>query len=322
MKRNHLLIALATFIFAANHPSKSIAQHPAEKYGWGFRNFVDSSFSWDIFSNSFFGIPADPNLSWTTATFDKLFYDLAFETKLPDPDDNGRGAGNCFGLSLLSLMMNKYGGYYGYCAPPIHYTGDISACGGEDDPCGGPTDPQLRRVINIMHGRQLSLAAIEAYLDQFRQNNSLDASYGVALAQQTIAQEGPCLVGITKEGNPADGSGGHTMIAYEVTTLGPGHFRIWVVDPNRIWINPNPDDRGWYTLGQNYIECKGKKWNFRMKNKASDWPTDGDDDNPGQDPGKGHLVILSPTAIGLPGRVPSSLGLSVLALLEKLIIMN
>jgi hypothetical protein len=314
--RKLMLIALATFVFADS--PNSLAQHPAETYGWGFRNFVDSRFSWDIFRNSFFGVPADPDLSWATATFDRLFYELAFETKLPDPAGNGTGAGNCFGLSLLSLMMNKYGGYYGYCAPPIFYRGDTTACGGGS--CGGPVDPQLRRVINIMHGRQLSLAAIESYFDQARNGHSQNAANGVALAQQTIAKEGPCLVSITKAGNPADGSGGHTMIAYAVTNLGPGHFRIWVVDPNRIWINPRPTDRGWYASGQNFIDCNGGTWRFRMAGKASDWPTNGDDTMPGQPLGSGHLVILSPSALGLPGRVPSSLGLAVGELLNKLLL--
>lgn len=313
MIRKLMLIMLVAVVLALNFPSNSIAQHPAETYGWGFRNFVDSAFSWDIFRNSFFGVPADPDLSWATATFDRLFYEQVFETKLPDPAGNGTGAGNCFGLSLLSLMMNKYGGYYGYCAPPIFYRGDTTKCGGMTNPCDGPTDPQLRRVINIMHGRQLSLAAIESYFDQARNGHSQIASNGVTLAQQTLAKEGPCLVSITKEENPTDGSGGHTMLAYAVTNLGPaGHFRIWVVDPNRIWVNPRPTDRGWYTSNQNYIDCNGPTWRFRMgEDAASDWPTS---------PGHGHLVILSPSALGLPGRVPSSLGLAVGELLNKLLL--
>lgn len=43
-----------------------IAQNPdpgaAAKYGFGFRNFVDSSYSWDIYCHSFFGVPLDPDL--------------------------------------------------------------------------------------------------------------------------------------------------------------------------------------------------------------------------------------------------------------------
>jgi hypothetical protein len=288
--------------------STLLAQNPdpdaAQKYGWGFDNFTDPSFNWDIYSHSFYGVPVDSNATWATATFDKLFYEQAFKTKLPDPSGSGTGgAGNCFGISLLSLMVNRFGGYYGYCAPTISYGGDTG--GGN----GGPSDPALHRIINIMHGRQLSLAALEAYFDQSRSGHSQHSSYGVQLAKEVIGKEGPCIVSITNEENPADGSGGHTMIAYGVTGT-PPNMRIWVVDPNRIWVVDDPSNRGWYTSNQNFITCNTGtgSWSFTMA---------GGDVYPS---GNGNLIILPASLVGPPGRVPSSLGLAVGELITKLLL--
>ena len=218
---------------------------------------------------------------------------------LPKGGGSGGGAGNCFGISLMSLMMNKFGGYYGYCAPTSAYRGDNS----------GPFDPALHRVINIMHGRQLSVAALETYLDQVQGGHSQDCNNGYHLAIQTIAREGPCLVSITAAANPADGSGGHTLIAYGTSESPPGHGQIWVVDPNRLWAVQDAADRDWYTGDSNHIDCNlgTGKWRFRMAGESTDWPT-----------GAGNLIIIPMSLVGPPGRVPSSLGLSMGDLLSKL----
>jgi hypothetical protein len=286
----------------------AVAQNPdptaPAKYGFAFRNFVDSMFSWDIYCHSFFGVPLDPNLTWATATFDRLFYELAFKTKLPDPAGNHSGAGNCFGISLMSLMMNRFGGYYGYCSPTNAYKGDTNW----NNPAG-PNDRNLRRVINIMHGRQLSVAALETYLDQAQSGHSQKSYNGYQLAEEAIAKEGPCLVSISAQANPADGSGGHTLIAYGVTKDSGGHGRIWVVDPNRLWVVPTPKDRGWYQGDSNHIDCDlgSGSWRFRMAGFTADWPV-----------GAGNIIIIPLSLVGPPGRVPSSLGLSMGDLLNKL----
>lgn len=294
-----VLMALPGVIALAQNPDPTA---PA-KYGFGFRNFVDSMYTWDIYCHSFFGVPIDPSQTWGTATFDRLFYELAFKTKLPDPAGNHTGAGNCFGISLTSLMMNKFGGYYGYCSPTSAYRGDTNQTNTR-----GPDDHALRRVINIMHGRQLSLAAVETYLDQFLTEPSTDSRKGFSRAQETIAKEGPCLVSITAEANPIDGSGGHTLIGYGATgTVTQG--KIWVVDPNRLWAVNTPLDRGWYQGDSNYINCNltNGDWNFRMAGDTVDWPL-----------GHGNLIILPLSLVGPPGRVPSSLGFAVGELLAKL----
>lgn len=286
-----------------------VAQNPdpgaAAKYGWGFRNFADTAFTWDIYSHSFFGVPLDSNYSWLTSTFDKLFFELLFHKRLPNPDNNG-GIGNCYGISLLSLMINRFGGYYGYCAPTSSYTGDTNWANAV-----GPSDPALHRVVEIMHGRQVSLASVENYLDQAMSGHSQNCNYGFTLARQTIGKEGPCLVAITPNPTPGQG-GGHVMIAYGVTDDGSGHGKIWIVDPNRLWAVQTPRDRGWYQLDSNYIDCNlaTNKWSFKMTTEPAPWPTGG----------SGHLVIIPISLVGPPGRVPSSLGIAVGDLLGQLLL--
>lgn len=299
---NLLLISGVMLVCAGRHAS---AQNPdttaAQRYGWGFRNFSDTVFTWDIYAHSFFGVPLDPGGTWMSATFDKLFYELAFRKTLPNPNDDGKGIGNCYGISLLSLMVNRFGGYYGYCAPTQSWLGDTSWSG-----TGGPDDPALRRLINIMHGRQLSLASIRTYLDQAMNGHSQNANHAVALARQAIGKEGPCVISITKTTNPVGGSG-HSLIAYGVTTDAGGHSKIWVVDPNRLWAVPSSRDRGWYSGDSNYVACDpGGDWTFTMSD-GDIWP----------ESGGGHIIIIPLALIGTPGRVPSSLGLSVTEILSK-----
>jgi hypothetical protein len=298
------LIVLGLLLVSGGERGRSQNPDPgaAERYGWGFRNFADTVFSWDVYSHSFFGVPLDSDGVWLSATFDKLFYEQAFRKTLPNPDDDGVGIGNCYGISLMSLMVNKFGGYYGYCAPTSTYRGDTTWSGGK-----GPNDLMLHRIINVMHGRQLSLASIETYLDQAMSGHSQNCNYAAQLARQAIAKEGPCVISITPTTNPV-GGGGHSLIAYGVSDDGAGHAKIWVVDPNRLWAVPSSRDRGWYQGDSNYVECNlgSGDWHFVMKGGEL-WPTDS----------HGHLIIIPLSLIGPPGRVPSSLGLAVGELLSK-----
>jgi hypothetical protein len=305
VQRGTCLVIFGFLLVAAN--SRGWSQNPdpaaAEKYGWGFRNFSDTLFTWDIYSHAYFGVPVDPDGNWLSATFDKLFYELVFRKTLPNPDDDGKGIGNCYGISLLSLMVNKFGGYYGFCGPTRAHHGDTTKNG------RGPDDPALHRMINIMHGRQLSLASIEAYLDQSQIGHSENANIFLTVARQTIAKEGPCVISITKTENPVSG-GGHSLIAYGVTTDGSGHSKIWVVDPNRLWAVDGPGDRQWYQGDSNYVACEpGGAWHFTMSD-GEVWPTGS----------FGHVIFIPISLAGPPGRVPSSLGLSIGDLLGKLYI--
>jgi len=298
------LILLGAVLFACRAPLP--AQNPdpgaAERYGWGFRNFGDTAFTWDVFSHAFFGVPLDSNDAWLTSSFDKLFYEVGIHKKLPNPDNDNVGAGNCYGISLLSLMVNKFGGYDGFCAPTSAYRGDTAWSNPK-----GPNDLMLHREVDIMHARQLSLGAVESDIDQVMTGHAEHSNNAVTLAQQAIGKEGPCIVALMPTANPF-GSGGHAMIAYGVTDDGASHAKIWIVDPNRLWAVVSPRDRGWYQKDSNYIYCdlSTGSWSFLMKDSTV-WPTDG----------AGILAIVPLSVVGPPGRVPSSLGFSVGELLGK-----
>ena len=305
--------SLGVLLLLVGGISLNAQDHPAEEYGWGFVNFGTPSFGWDIYRNSFYGVPVDSNTSWFTAPFDKLFYDLAFETTLADPSGTGGGAGNCFGLSILSMMINKFGGYKGFCAPTIQYT--------NTDGSGAPTTPGLLRAINIMHGHQISLLFIQSVIEQVNGGHALDATYGVNRARQALGREGPFLLSVTKSLLPTDG--GHAIIGYDVINEGGGNYKIMVVDPNRIWADTSMNHRGWYTSNSNFVQVNGNDWSFMMAGKMVAWPTEGRDDTiPGGTPGSGNLTIYPLSIAGPTSRTPSSLGLGVTSLLSQIFIMN
>ncbi|HYM20488.1 MAG TPA: hypothetical protein VEW28_05725 [Candidatus Kapabacteria bacterium] len=286
-------LSILAITMAAQRPL--LAQDGPEKYGWSFRNFPTATFYWDIYRNSMFGIPQDS--SGLTAPFDLLFYSDCFKDKLA----GGSGGGNCFGLSLMSLIMNKDGGQLGYCCPTNFYGGTSGV---------GPSDPKLTRAINIMHGHQVTLACIQTFFDQFLNGHSQDATYVTPLAQQALDKEGFFVVSVTKSLLPGDG--GHSLVAYKMTNLGGSHYKIWVVDPNRIWADSTtPDNRDFYVSNKNFIDCNGSSWKYDMGGSLGIWPT-----------GSGNLTVL-PVSIAAPtGRVPSSLGLAVGELLNKIFIVH
>jgi hypothetical protein len=161
-----------------------------------------------------------------------------------------------------------------------------------------------------MHGHQVTLACIQSFFDQFLSGHSQNATYVTPLAQQALDKEGTFVVSITKSLLPGDG--GHSLVAYQMTNLGGSHYKIWVVDPNRIWADSTtPDNRDFYTSNKNFIDCNGASWKYDMGGSLGVWPT-----------GSGNLTVL-PVSIASPtGRVPSSLGLAVGELLNKIFIVH
>ncbi len=281
------VILIATICTMSN---SAFAQGEPKTYGWSFVNFGTPVLSWDIYRNAMFGIPQDS--SGITAPFDWLFYDLLFKTQLG-------ASGNCFGLSLLSLLMNKDGGHLGYCCPTNFYGGTSGV---------GPTDPKLTRAINIMHGHQVTLASIQYFFDQILNGHSQNATFVTPIIQQTLDREGPFLISISKDMSPTNG--GHTLIAYKMTHLGGSHYKIYVVDVNRIWADSTtPNNRDFYLAGNNFIDCNGATWKYDMGGSLGIWPS-----------GSGHLTVLPATVAGPTGRVPSSLGLAVGALTNRIFI--
>ncbi|MDP4220466.1 MAG: hypothetical protein Q8916_13400 [Bacteroidota bacterium] len=293
MKRLYLLLLFSILIL-----STQVSAQPApEKYGWSFLNFTTPVFNWDIYRNSMFAIP--PDSSGITSPFDLVFYNAAFKSALS-------AAGNCFGLSIMSLIMNKDGGQLGYCCPTNFYGGSGTT---------GPTDVKLTRAINIMHGHQVSLACIQDFFDQVVGGHSLLAHYGKDKVKSIIDHEGPCLVSITKGLSPTDG--GHTLIAYEVQNLGGSHFHIMVIDPNRIWADSvTLDQREFYTNGRNYIDVTGDSWTYKMAMIGGSsfvydlWPHSS----------QAHLTGTAVSIAGPTGRVPTSLGLAIGELMTKIFI--
>jgi hypothetical protein len=278
----------------------SSAQDPRKDYGWAFTNYTTPILFWDIYANSFFAIPPTDS-SGLTAPLDLLFYNLGFKTVLA-------ANGNCFGLSLQAIVMNKDGGNLGYCCPVNFYGGSGTT---------GPSDPKLARVINIMHGRQMTTSSLQEIFDQFLDGHSNMASYGVSHIKTLLTQEGPCIVSITKSLSPSDG--GHSMIAYKVD--GPaGSEKIWVIDPNRIWADSITNgQRNWYTSNSNFIQISGaggNQWSFDMADTVLGFGAWTNSD------GEGNLIGMSAVAQSVPGRVPTSFGLAVGDLLERVFISN
>ena len=257
------------------------AQPYAQTSAWQFANFKDPSFPWDTYRDSFIGIP--PTEDALSSAFDVLFYEQVYKSKLAKD-------GNCFGLALMSLLMLKNGGHMGFCLPVWQYSGGIP------DPGTGPTDPRLKRAINVMHGHQVNLPTVQFLLDVFSKHKNRDASYAFTAFQNAHAQNDLTLVSITKSLDPSDG--GHTMVAYDAQDLGGGNKRLYVYDPSRTFAETTVF-QPYYLSGMNFILINGNSWSFTKKN-GDVWAGD-----PG---GGGNIVIVPISVTGPHTRSPASLG--------------
>lgn len=254
--------------------------------GWSFNNFKTPSLPWDVYRDTFIGTP--PEDDPVAAGFDSLFYHQAYETALS-------AAGNCYGMSLLSLMMLDKGGHLGYCLPIAQYSGDIFNSG---DAAMGPDDAMLKRAINIMHGHQVNLPTVQYFLQIFAQHHNRDAAFAYQTLVDSQLKKDLTLVSITQGLNPSDG--GHTLVAYKGEDLGGGSRRIYVYDPNRTWANPDGANRGWYQNAQNFIEISNTSWKFTMAGTIGVWQGD---------PGSGGNIVIVPiSTTGPHARSPASLG--------------
>jgi hypothetical protein len=270
---------LALILATALCPAAAQAQPYAERNGWWFDNFPDAALPWDIYRESFIGIP--PTRDPASSAFDVLFYDQVYKSELSKD-------GNCYGMSLLSLMIQKKGGHFGYCQPIPQYSGD--AFGDL-----GPTDPGLKRAINIMHGHQVNLPTLQHILEVIGKSKNRDGAYAFQSFQFYKLKNDPTVVSITKSLSPSDG--GHTMVAYDAVDMGGGNRRLYVYDPNRTWADPT--DRAWYTSGSNFITISGTSWNFDMATSGT-WS--------GSPGGGGNLMIIPISITGPHSRSPASMG--------------
>jgi len=261
----------------------------AKDNGWWFRNFKDPTLSWDIYRDTFIGIP--PTESAAASLFDALFYTKICKTELAK-------TGNCYGMSLLSVMIRKRGGHMGYCMPVPQYSGDIA---GDCSKPTGPSDPALRRAINVMHGHQVNLPTLEFILDVIAKHKNRDASYAYDTFAAVLMQEGPALVSITKELAP--GKSAHTMVAYRAEDLGSSGRRIYVYDPFRSWADSDSTVRDWYQTNQNFIQINGTSWSFPLRGWSCGVETWSGDPASG-----GNIVIIPASVTGPHSRSPASLG--------------
>jgi hypothetical protein len=275
-----LCIHLTSLVIAIVLACPAHADDYASKNGWRFLNFSDATFSWDLYRDTFIGIPPteDP---WSSA-FDVLFYDQVYKSKLS-------ADGNCFGMSLLDLMIQKDGGHLGFCAPVTQYSGDPTSA------AMGPTDPTLRRAINVMHGHQVNLPTVQFQLDIFAHHFNRDGAYAFDQFNYWQSRGDLTLVSITKD--PFPWNGGHTMLAYRAVDLGGGNKKIFVLDPNRTW--GNPADQPWYTSESNFIQITTHAWSFD-KGGGVTWS--------GDLASGGNIVITPISVTGPLSRSPASLG--------------
>jgi hypothetical protein len=310
--KNNFSMKLISFLLVFVAPTAVYADDYAYKNGWRFLNFnncptppctppIDKTLSWAVYRDALIGIPPTED-AWSSA-FDVLFYEQIFKSKLT-------ADGNCFGMSLLNLMIQKNGGHMGYCAPVTQYSGDpnpdVGDPGFAPSRGSGPTDMMLRHVINVMHGHQVNLPTVQFFLDIFAKHFNRDGAYAFDQVNYWQSRGDLTLVSITPSWNPADG--GHTLIAYK--TDDHAGKKIFVLDPNRTW--GNSTDQMWYNNESNFIQITNHAWSFDMG--GSTWSGD---------PGTGGNIVITPISVTGPlSRSPASLGDSVIGQLLNTLVLT
>ena len=278
-----IIICLAVL----SSPLGSFAQSSAApaNSSWSFFNWsLPPTLPWSTYQDTFIGIP--PTYDPVAAPFDTLFYDQVYKT-LAGGTGTSSG-GNCYGMSLMSLLLIRDGGHLGFCAPVNQYSGDLANVN------TGPTDPRLALAINIMHGHQVNLPSVQFILNIVANHNNRDAAYAVQQFNYWQSRGDFTLVSVTQDLNPQDG--GHTLVAYGLG--GPGNQNIMVYDPDRPWLDPT--SQLWYESGQNFIQINGHSWSFTLAGSLGTWSGD---------PNSGGNLIITPVSVTAPDSpTPVSLG--------------
>ncbi len=242
---------------------------------WAFDNFGDAELSWEIYRMSFIGIPPDPDP--ISATFDYIFYEAVYKDQLAGP-------GNCYGMSVMALLMLEHWGCEGFCGPANQYT---SASGGD-----GPSDMGLHVTINQIHGHQVSLPSVQYMLEIIAQGDNRDGRIAYAQFHECVGRGDPVVISITESLSPTDG--GHTMLPYDAVPYGSDEYRIYVYDPN----NPWTEAESWYNNGENYI---------KIDTNSGEWWFD-DLGWSGHPAGGGNCMVTPLSIAGPRSRVPTSYG--------------
>jgi hypothetical protein len=247
-----------------------------EAHSWRFTNFQTfgdlpwtNDLSWDLYRDTFIGIP--PTRSVAGSGFDVAFYDSIFERRLTEP-------GNCFGMVLLSYLIQSKGHHLGLCAPVRQYTGDNTDESVDWDGDGnsdgsytrGPDSARVERAINRMHGHQITLPTLRHLLNVIKQHANRDGNFAFAQAKKYIEKEGATPISVTGSLSPQDG--GHALLAYDTRVRRDDQNnvvtrQILVYDPNRPWYT---SDSTWYTQGHNVIRVDPStdRWTFAQSGWA------------------------------------------------------
>ncbi|OQA12467.1 MAG: hypothetical protein BWY67_00283 [Bacteroidetes bacterium ADurb.Bin397] len=281
MKRKLILLTLSVLLFSGLN-IKGQDTLWVKNNTWYFDNFSDPELPWSLFRETFTGVAPTPS-----GDFDLLFYNELYKTNLA-------AKGHCYGMCVLALLMKKYGGYLGYCYPPYKYSGLISH---PDVDTIGPSDPNLKTAIAMVHGNQINHGFLLYLLDVIAAAKNRDGRYAFQQTVYYLAKDDPPVISVTKGLNPADG--GHVLIPYFTKEIGT-YKRIYVYDPNRSYYKPGADGKDWYQTYQNYIEVKNSngEWKFIM-NGGEVWTG-----NPGSG---GNCIVIPLSVAGRKDRLPQSL---------------
>lgn len=289
--RAKCLLLIIICIAVLHSPLSSSAQSSAApaNSSWSFFNWsLPPTLPWSTYQDTFIGIP--PTYDPVASPFDTLFYDQVYKTLAGGT--GGSAGGNCYGMSLMSLLLIRDGGHLGFCAPVNQYSGDLANIN------TGPTDPRLALAINIMHGHQVNLPTVQFMLNVVANHNNRDATYAVQQFNYWQSRGDLTLVSVTKDLNPQDG--GHTLVAYALG--GPGNQNIMVYDPDRPWLDP--PSQTWYQSGQNFIQINGHSWSFTLAGSLGTWSGD---------PGSGGNLIITPISVTAPDSpTPAALGTQII----------
>lgn len=270
MKRPILTLLISASLILGLAPCYGGDEY-SEINGWHFVNFGIDELPWDIFAESYICIdPLDP--------IDQLFYaayNAAFAV----------ATGNCFGMSLLSVLILKEEGHLGFCKPVSRYSGDAS----------GPSLEELRRAIIIMQCHEWSHAGISWMLENLLGAHMRDARHAYEQVEYYHSMGDPPLITIVKDENLE----GHTLVPYRCEEIG-GERRIYVYDPNRYY----PPDSAYYDMDSNYIKITSGDWSFKMADTLPGLgPVYGGDES------SGGFIFATPSSLVKPtSRNPLELG--------------
>ncbi|MBN2541572.1 hypothetical protein JXI42_01795 [bacterium] len=236
-------------------------------YAWAFSNWATvTPLSMDELSDVYVDINED-------SPFGSAMYSLY--TSLVT------GMANCSGMSLLSVIIRKEKGHMGYCSPVGFYDGNRSNPTFYID--NSPEDTLLNKTIKKMQVKLLTYEFLnflaELILDLQEHE---DPEYAYDQAEYYLSEGDYPLLIMVNETFEA-----HTIVPYCCKMMSAGHYRMYVYDPNRPYI----ENRYYYTSGadtsiyyegcrsfydndSNYVTIDNSygtyKWNFDFG--SSIWP--------------------------------------------------